>query len=450
LQTSFSIKYPLTIRISTIEAYRTITGFGLPNFRHAFPPAFRDQQELWLHCLPMHREQELAGLNYAAAFVSPVMGRQMQVSRKVQAKAVWKQATVIALAVDVLLWACHNPEVVTSSSSRALGKVALGACFNDGSFFELHEILQEVYESVIYNRMALTAIDLAPHLKSMPDPPPWNASRDTTEKHLQTVTTLWDTATQTVYGSVKNSFLLFFGEGAVTKKFSVTIMPDRARLAVYCINSQQNGPGGKVKWWDAQSIVSGSLNIRGTDGEYGAQAYALDDHGERIPYGDRVLTSNSTRKPDATNDATPGTETPTGPRDNRHPDGRPSFDPSSSQGTNPSLQGSQPQQDPRSTRPGRRRAPETPTQNPDQRALQNPGTEDRQPVHTPRPNDLRPVPRIPMIPPPPFYGPQFSSLQRKRPRPPGRFSIMRQPLMQYEPEYEDCYEYAAQYPDFFE
>jgi hypothetical protein len=44
-------------------------------------------------------------------------------------------------------------------------------------------------------------------------------------------------------------------------------------------------------------MVSGSLNIRGADGEYGAQAYVLTEHGERVEHGDRLLTSNSTVKP---------------------------------------------------------------------------------------------------------------------------------------------------------
>jgi hypothetical protein len=167
----------------------------------------------------------------------------------------------------------------------------LSACFNDCAFVELQEILQQAYESVVYSQVSRAALDLAPHLKSMPDAPAWNASRENIDRYLQNVTNLWAAASTTVYGIVKQDFSLSFGESLITKKNSVTILPDRVRLAIYCLNSVQNGPGGKIKWWDAQSLVSGSLNIRGTDGEYGAQAYIMDDNGDRTEYGDRVLTS---------------------------------------------------------------------------------------------------------------------------------------------------------------
>jgi hypothetical protein len=450
VQTSYSIKYPLTIRIPTIEGYRTAMGFGVPNFKQAFPPQFRDQAELWLHCLPLHRESELAGLNYASAFVSPTMGKQMQVSRKVCSTAVWKQATVIALTIDVLNWACQNPEIVTSSSSRPLGVVALMACFNDVSFHELQELLQQVFESVIYNKVSLLAVELAPHMRNLPEHPPWNATREVQDRFTQQVTTVWENGTRTAYREVKHVFTLAFGEGLITAKHAVHITPDRVRLAIHCLNSTQSGPGGKIKWWDAQSILSGSFNQRGTDGEYAAQAFILTDSGERSAYGNRILTSNSSKKVD-----TP--QTPQAPP----PAGRPSIEPVSSQNTHqddtvPSASEGHgmPRRERGPRRPSRPEQQQRTAQQLQQLQPSRHGQNGMRPPEFPAPSGQHPPDQEPplppsrpnTIPPPPFYGPLYGAHQRKRPRSAGGM-VLRRPVNYRVDDFYD-YEYDAELADY--
>jgi hypothetical protein len=133
-----------------IEGYRTVTGFGVPNFRQAFPPQFRDQRSYGCTAyLSIGNPSWQAEL--CISFRFSCHGTTNASEPEGVSNAVWKQATVIALAVDVLKWACMNPEVVTSSSSRPLGQVALMAASMIRAFFELHEFMQEVFEAVIYN-----------------------------------------------------------------------------------------------------------------------------------------------------------------------------------------------------------------------------------------------------------------------------------------------------------
>jgi hypothetical protein len=416
-QTSYTIKYALVYSHNDVAQYRTASGFGVPKFHLAFPPAFRDQPELWLHQLPLHRENELSGLNFAAAFVTPLMGKQMVVNKRVDANAVWKQATNIALGADILKWAALNPEIVTETCNAALGRVAYKACWNDPKFFLLHTILQTCLEQVVYNKASMAAINLAPLLKAMPDPPTWNANKQKHEDWTVKVTGLWDQAMRQAYPHDTEPLSFTFGNGLITNQYKVSFTIDRVRTLVFCLNSSQSVYGGKLKWWDAHGVASATHNVRGDDGEYASQTFRLDANGERQLCGQRIVTSKSIKIPSGSEQTNlpsgsigEGEQRLSGGNDTAINDGRASLD----------LAGSQTQDLQQEGLPQRERfkgrSPNKPHRGRGQRGgapgpAAGPGRIDTTHFYGHRPHPYHPGPSYPgrrsPLPPPPPYHPHY-------------------------------------------